>query len=119
MVFTSTSLILPALLAAGATIWAGVSQKKAVEDAGEKQLGLANIARADTLEQQKEVNEQSRKALSLRKKQFDYQKLVGREAMNKSHIKMLGDSLSYLSKSGMNMTNFMNSLYSAAPQRMG
>ena len=91
----------------------------ALTKAGKKQLGLANIAREDTLMQQSKENKQRKEKLGLEKRMFNYQKMVDRESVNKSHILTLGSSLKHLAKSGMDMNGFMTSLYGATPQRMG
>jgi uncharacterized lipoprotein YmbA len=104
-------MIIAALIAAAATTTAGVMQNKANKEAGEKAEGLAMISRGDTLKQQKIVNKQNDQQLQLAQNKFGYEKAMNREVSNKTSLSNLGNSLKAMTKSGMDMQSFMNSLY--------
>lgn len=105
------SAIIAALIAAAATTAAGVAQNKANKAAGEKAEGLAMISRGDTLKQQKIVNKQNDQQLQLAQNKFGYEKAMNREVSNKTSLSNFGNSLKAMTKSGMDMQAFMNSLY--------
>jgi hypothetical protein len=114
------SAIIAAIIAATATTAAGVASNRAQKKAGEQSLELAGIARSDTLKEQAIQTGLKKRQLKLNENQFSYEKMMNREVANKSSIANLGTSLSMLSKNGVDMQQFISSLYGkSTPTRMG
>ena len=112
-VATSTTIgtIMSALISAAATTTAGVMSVSATKKAGERQLELSGIA-SDKEERKERVRVGLKKReLGLAESKFGYEKMMTREMANKNAIANLGSSLKSLSKSGMEMQGFINSLY--------
>ncbi len=112
------STILSGLISIAGSLVSGYMGNEATEKAGEKQYGLAMIARGDTLAQQKVENEATKTSLGLKEKELgiaqrktQFEIAQQKKANRQASLANLSMSLDALNKKDQNMTNFMLSLY--------
>lgn len=110
--------ILSGLISLAGVIGSGIMQNEATEQAGNKQYGLALLAREDELKQQAESNKMAKQSLGLKaeelgikKRETAFEVQRQKKAMRQQQLLNLGASLDSLSKKDQNMTNFVLSLY--------
>ncbi len=118
MLSAAAGTIIAGLVSIAGNIITGAMQNEATEQAGNKQYGLALLAREDELKQQAESNKMAKQSLGLkqeelgivkRKNSFEMQQQ--KKMMRQQQLLNLGSSLDSLSKKDQNMTNFVLSLY--------
>lgn len=105
------SLIMSGLVALAGTITSGIMQNKATEEAGEKQYGLALIARQDQKESEAKSYGLKQEELGIVKRKNSFEMQQQKKMMRQQQLLNLGSSLDSLSKKDQNMTNFVLSLY--------
>lgn len=109
-----TLMIIASLVSASTTVGTGILNNQATKAAEKKSYGMAMLAREDEQKQQAVENKQQKQSLALAQNKFGYEKKMERETANKQAVANLGTSLQNLSKSGMDMRSFINSLYGKA-----
>jgi hypothetical protein len=103
--------IIAGLVALAGTIISGAAQNKQIEEAGEKQYGLALIARQDEKEAQAKSYGLKQEELGVVKRKNSFEMQQQKKMMRQQQLLNLGSSLDSLSKKDQNMTNFVLSLY--------
>ena len=113
-----TGTIISGLLQLAGSVGIGILNNNASEKAGEKQYGLALLARGDELNQQKDQLGISKKNIGLQEDQLNlnrsaqnYKQQSEKKIFRQQQLLNLGASLDNLSGKDANMTNFILSLY--------
>lgn len=107
----SAALIISGLVALAGQIYSGVAQNDATEKAGDKQYGLALIARKDQKESEAKSYGLKQEELGIVKRKNSFEMQQQKKMMRQQQLLNLGSSLDSLSKKDQNMTNFVLSLY--------
>jgi hypothetical protein len=113
----SAATIITGLLALGGSLGTGIMNNKANEEAGEKQYGLALLARSDDLNKQRSDAAISNRSLGIKEGELslgrsaqNYKQQSEKKLLRQQQLLNLGTSLDTLSKKDANMTNFVLSL---------